>query len=83
VSNEQDRRIIFRLQEDVKRLQSENQRLKQKLSFAQAIAKDLYSMVNYRVSKKDLMGIGFTKQEADEEWVKYRRVEAAVKGVQP
>lgn len=36
-------------------------------------------MVDLRMSKKDLIGIGFTKEQADAEWEAYRAAENAAK----
>ena len=46
MSNEQDRRTIFRLQDDVKRLQAENERLRN-------LAKDIYERGNVSINKDD------------------------------
>lgn len=48
-------------------LEAEVARLKR----AAEIAKDFYSTADTRLSKSDLMAIGFTKEEADNEWETY------------
>jgi len=65
--------------EDYARLKAEVERLTKALAFSNSLAKDLYGMLDLRMSKKDLIGIGFTKKQADEEWEAYRASANAAK----
>jgi hypothetical protein len=65
--------------EDYARLKAEVERLTKALAFSNILAKDLYGMLDLRMSKKDLIGIGFTKKQADEEWEAYRAAANATK----
>lgn len=46
-----------------------------RLRRAADIAKDFYSTADIRLSKADLITIGFSKEEADQEWAMYKRKE--------
>jgi hypothetical protein len=64
-------------------LKAEVERLTKALAFSNSLAKDLYGMLDLRMSKKDLIGIGFTKKQADEEWEAYRSAANAAKEGKP
>ena len=76
-----DHMEICDLKRKVKRLEAKVKRLNNALAFSNSLAKGLYEMVDYRMSKKDLMGIGFAKEQADAEWEAYRAAEKAAKEV--
>jgi cell division protein FtsB len=59
--------------------EAEVERLTKALAFSNSIAKDLYGMLDLRMFKKDLIGIGFTRKQADEEWEAYRTAANAAK----
>ncbi len=58
--------------EENARLKAKVERLDKALAFSNSLAKGLYEMVDLRMSKKDLIGIGFTKKQADAEWEAYQ-----------
>ena len=64
-------------------LKKQVERLTKALAFSNSLAKDLYGMLDLRMSKKDLIGIGFTKKQADEEWEAYRAAANADKERKP
>jgi hypothetical protein len=68
---------------DYARLKAKVERLTRALAFSNSLAKGLYEMVDLRMSKKDLIGIGFTKEQADAEWEAYRAAENAAKEGKP
>jgi len=70
---------FIKAQFEIARLKAEVERLTKALEFSNSLAKGLYEMVDLRMSKKDLIGIGFTKEQADAEWEAYRAAENAAK----